>query len=140
MKRHAAARKGAVAFLHGKPRSGATPREGNGKAHSFGESRGKEAVFRKRLPGEGRKATAVPVGPAREGIRPFNAATNNGACSSVNRKVNVPYEKRTPSKGCPQKMAERKGLEPSTSGVTGRRYNRLNYRSAEVAFRIASFA
>ena len=27
-------------------------------------------------------------------------------------------------------MAERKGLEPSASGVTGRRYNRLNYRSA----------
>ena len=26
-------------------------------------------------------------------------------------------------------MAERKGLEPSASGVTGRRYNRLNYRS-----------
>ena len=26
-------------------------------------------------------------------------------------------------------LAERKGLEPSASGVTGRRYNRLNYRS-----------
>ncbi len=26
-------------------------------------------------------------------------------------------------------MAERKGLEPSASDVTGRRYNRLNYRS-----------
>lgn len=29
-------------------------------------------------------------------------------------------------------MAERKGLEPSASGVTGRRYNRLNYRSVVV--------
>ena len=29
-------------------------------------------------------------------------------------------------------LAERKGLEPSASGVTGRRYNRLNYRSASV--------
>ena len=29
-----------------------------------------------------------------------------------------------------QCVAERKGLEPSASGVTGRRYNRLNYRSA----------
>ena len=28
-----------------------------------------------------------------------------------------------------KQMAERKGLEPSASGVTGRRYNRLNYRS-----------
>ena len=28
------------------------------------------------------------------------------------------------------KMAEQKGLEPSASGVTGRRYNRLNYCSA----------
>ncbi len=28
-------------------------------------------------------------------------------------------------------MAERKGLEPSASGVTGRRYNRLNYRSGQ---------
>ena len=37
-------------------------------------------------------------------------------------------------------MAERKGLEPSASGVTGRRYNRLNYRSAEAASRIASVA
>ncbi len=27
------------------------------------------------------------------------------------------------------KMAERTGLEPAASGVTGRRYNRLNYRS-----------
>ena len=32
-------------------------------------------------------------------------------------------------------MAERKGLEPSASGVTGRRYNRLNYRSAKATFR-----
>ena len=29
-------------------------------------------------------------------------------------------------------MAERTGLEPVASGVTGRRYNRLNYRSAYV--------
>ena len=28
-------------------------------------------------------------------------------------------------------MAERTGLEPAASGVTGRRYNRLNYRSVE---------
>ncbi len=28
-------------------------------------------------------------------------------------------------------LAERKGLEPSASGVTGRRYNRLNYRSGK---------
>ena len=27
-------------------------------------------------------------------------------------------------------MAERTGLEPATSGVTGRRSNQLNYRSA----------
>ncbi len=27
-------------------------------------------------------------------------------------------------------VAEQKGLEPSASGVTGRRYNRLNYCSA----------
>ncbi len=29
-------------------------------------------------------------------------------------------------------MAKRKGLEPSPSGVTGRRYNQLNYRSNSV--------
>jgi integrase len=29
----------------------------------------------------------------------------------------------------PRKMAERTGLEPAASGVTGRRYNQLNYRS-----------
>lgn len=28
------------------------------------------------------------------------------------------------------KVAEQKGLEPSASGVTGQRYNRLNYCSA----------
>ena len=28
-----------------------------------------------------------------------------------------------------EKMATRKGLEPSTSGVTGRRSNQLNYRA-----------
>src|SRR5690606_25520744 len=31
------------------------------------------------------------------------------------------------------KLAERTGLEPAASGVTGRRYNQLNYRS--VAFK-----
>ncbi len=29
-------------------------------------------------------------------------------------------------------LAEQKGLEPSASGVTGRRYNRLNYCSVVV--------
>ncbi len=29
-------------------------------------------------------------------------------------------------------MAERTGLEPAASGVTGRRYNRLNYHSAKM--------
>ncbi len=29
-------------------------------------------------------------------------------------------------------MATRKGLEPSTSGVTGRRSNQLNYRATKV--------
>ena len=29
------------------------------------------------------------------------------------------------------KLAEQKGLEPSASGVTGRRYNRLNYCSVD---------
>ena len=37
--------------------------------------------------------------------------------------------KKSPVKQGFQKMAERKGLEPSASGVTGRRYNQLNYRS-----------
>ena len=32
------------------------------------------------------------------------------------------------------KMADRTGLEPATSGVTGRHSNQLNYRSAEYAF------
>ena len=31
------------------------------------------------------------------------------------------------------KMATRKGLEPSTSGVTGRRSNQLNYRAIAVS-------
>ena len=31
-----------------------------------------------------------------------------------------------------QKLAERTGLEPAASGVTGRRYNQLNYRSRVV--------
>ncbi len=30
------------------------------------------------------------------------------------------------------KLAERTGLEPATSGVTGRRSNRLNYRSNRI--------
>jgi|GEM_PF-1060234 hypothetical protein len=37
----------------------------------------------------------------------------------------------TPRKaGFPGKVAERTGLEPATSGVTGQHSNRLNYRSA----------
>ena len=31
-------------------------------------------------------------------------------------------------------LAERTGLEPAASGVTGRRYNRLNYRSRNLQF------
>jgi hypothetical protein len=31
------------------------------------------------------------------------------------------------------KMAERTGLEPATSGVTGQHSNQLNYRSAKAA-------
>ncbi len=31
-------------------------------------------------------------------------------------------------------MADRTGLEPATSGVTGRHSNQLNYRSATVVF------
>ena len=33
-------------------------------------------------------------------------------------------------------MAERTGLEPATSGVTGRHSNRLNYRSSIFSFLI----
>ena len=38
-----------------------------------------------------------------------------------------------PDELCPHIMATEKGLEPSTSGVTGRRSNRLNY-SATLRF------
>ena len=34
------------------------------------------------------------------------------------------------------KLAERTGLEPAASGVTGRRYNQLNYRSRIVRFSV----
>ncbi len=34
------------------------------------------------------------------------------------------------------KVAEPKGLEPSASGVTGRRYNQLNYGSACIFKRV----
>ena len=37
-----------------------------------------------------------------------------------------------------QRMATRKGLEPSTSGVTGRRSNQLNYRAILVSIFTAS--
>ena len=33
------------------------------------------------------------------------------------------------SRGFAGLLAERTGLEPAASGVTGRRYNQLNYRS-----------
>ncbi len=42
-------------------------------------------------------------------------------------------KKKTPMKGL-EEMADRTGLEPATSGVTGRHSNRLNYRSAEKHF------
>ncbi|SBV35155.1 hypothetical protein STPYR_10085 [uncultured Stenotrophomonas sp.] len=35
-----------------------------------------------------------------------------------------------PAPGALQSMAERTGLEPATSGVTGQHSNQLNYRSA----------
>ena len=33
--------------------------------------------------------------------------------------------------GCPEKVAERTGLEPATPGVTGRYSDQLNYRSVQ---------
>ena len=36
-------------------------------------------------------------------------------------------------------MADRTGLEPATSGVTGRHSNQLNYRSAVVTFSIVNW-
>ena len=33
-------------------------------------------------------------------------------------------------------LAGSKGLEPSASGVTGRRYNRLNYDPVQIQFKI----
>jgi hypothetical protein len=36
-------------------------------------------------------------------------------------------------------MADRTGLEPATSGVTGRHSNQLNYRSVEWIKEIAHF-
>ncbi len=45
----------------------------------------------------------------------------------------MPTTKKGRLKACPQCiLAEQKGLEPSASGVTGQRYNRLNYCSAFV--------
>ena len=35
----------------------------------------------------------------------------------------------------PKKVATRKGLEPSTSGVTGRRSNQLNYRAISTIYK-----
>ena len=35
-----------------------------------------------------------------------------------------------------QKVADRTGLEPATSGVTGRHSNQLNYRSETLLFAI----
>gem|GEM_PF-736856 len=40
---------------------------------------------------------------------------------------------RTRARGPPDEGAERTGLEPAASGVTGRRYNQLNYRSTDGA-------
>ena len=37
-------------------------------------------------------------------------------------------------------MADRTGLEPATSGVTGRHSNQLNYRSAAISYRSMSHA
>ena len=36
---------------------------------------------------------------------------------------------KSPARKLGLNFAERTGLEPAASGVTGRRYNRLNYRS-----------
>ena len=41
---------------------------------------------------------------------------------------NLRYKKpRNPTTSCEVKMAVLTGLEPAASGVTGRRYNQLNY-------------
>ena len=41
--------------------------------------------------------------------------------------------------GCPEKVAERTGLEPATPGVTGRYSDQLNYRSVSAAGLFALF-
>ena len=46
----------------------------------------------------------------------------------------VAYTPKTPLGKLRGVLAVRKGLEPSTSGVTGRHSNQLNYRTMLVAF------
>ncbi len=67
----------------------------------------------------------MPSGCKREAAREW------GAGGRVNWRAN---KKKTLQlvQGLKFPVAEQKGLEPSASGVTGQRYNRLNYCSADV--------
>ena len=64
-----------------------------------------------------------PLGGVRR-VRPAMSFLRGIASSARTKKAHYGHLHSAPCF-----LAERKGLEPSASGVTGRRYNRLNYRS-----------
>ena len=67
--------------------------------------------------------------PPKAGSFPFCIQTR-GLCFAAARVVIPPVNANTPSPANGDGvLAERTGLEPATSGVTGRRSNQLNYRS-----------
>ena len=73
----------------------------------------------------GRRSAALrlPLGGVRR-VRPAMSFLRGIASSARTKKAHYGHLHSAPCF-----LAERKGLEPSASGVTGRRYNRLNYRS-----------
>ncbi len=70
------------------------------------------------------------LGAARDVAAQFNrmplARARRAACRNPGAEKNEPRI----AAGFVESMAERTGLEPATSGVTGQHSNQLNYRSA----------
>ena len=64
--------------------------------------------------------------------RTRNRAIRSGPCNKTAHVRGKKNQKKSPwfAPGALQRLAERTGLEPATSGVTGQHSNQLNYRSA----------
>ena len=114
---------------------------GGGNREQAAEKVATSAAIIARVPGTGTGRSAARISASRSvpRCRPCRArraprSRRGTACSP--KPPNTLIDARVKCLESGRLLAERTGLEPAASGVTGRRYNRLNYRSRTSVFNV----